>query len=72
MVTKSAFSRGRIIAVITIAVFLILTSSPVWAQVGRPSKIFYVNLFSDLVDVRLGDSENYVFEGEGLEPNSVT
>ncbi|KKL52854.1 hypothetical protein LCGC14_2281310, partial [marine sediment metagenome] len=42
------------------------------AQVGRPSKIFYVNLFSDPVDVRLGDGENYVFEGEALEPNSVT
>lgn len=72
MEIKSTFSRRRIITIIVIAVFLILASSPVWAQLGRPSKIFFVNLFPELVDVRLGDSENYVFEMEGLEPNSVT
>jgi hypothetical protein len=72
MEIKSVFSRRRIISVIAVAFFLILTGSPVWAQVGRPAKIFYVNLFPGLVDVRLGDSDNYVFEGEGLEPNSVT
>ena len=66
-----SYRKIRTIAM-ALAFFLILTSSPVWAQVGRPSKIFYVNLFPDPVDVRLGDSENYVFKVERLEPNSVT
>jgi hypothetical protein len=72
METKSVFSRGRLIAVIAVAVLLVFACSPAWAQVGRPSKIFYVNLFPDMVDVRLGDSDNYVFEGVGLESNKVT
>jgi hypothetical protein len=80
MEKKSKFSRGRFITVIIFIIFLVFACSPLpksdihhaWAQVGKPSKIFYVNLYREMVDVRLGDSENYVFEGSGLEPNSVT
>jgi len=66
------FTFRRIITVFIIPIFFILISSSVWAQVGRPSKVFYVNLYSEKVDVRLGDSENYVFNAVGLDPNNVT
>jgi hypothetical protein len=53
---------------VIIAVLLCLAIFSGYSQ----AKIFFVNLYDDWVDARLGDDYNYVFLMEGLGPSDAT
>lgn len=54
-----------------IFLFLLLTTAFLFSQ-ERITKIFFVNLYAENVDVQLGEENNFVFKMEGLEPYSST
>ena len=56
---------------ILILIFLTLTTALFFSQ-ERVAKIFFVNLFNEKVDIRLGESDYPVFTMNGLDPFSST
>lgn len=51
-----------------------LFSTNVWSQLraSKASKICFINLYNEKVDVRLGEETSYVFIMEGLDPFTST
>jgi hypothetical protein len=53
-------------------ILIMLGSISLLAAQAKISRVFFVNLYNEPVDVRLGDEDDYIFLMEDLNPNVTT